>query len=84
VRGKAGRRRANADDAALLLMLFARTFVVGGWKAEPALDVAPLTESEATRGGTRTPRPPRVARAGRPLTYEGRSCSRTTMRLARP
>jgi hypothetical protein len=47
VRGKAGRRRANAEDAALLLALFARTFVVGGWKAEPALDVAPLTEAEA-------------------------------------
>ncbi len=44
--GKAGRKRATTLDAALLLALFARPYVVGGFKAVPALGVAPWAEAD--------------------------------------
>lgn len=44
--GKAGRKRCVPLDAAVLLMLFGRTFVVGGFKAERALSLAPWTDDD--------------------------------------
>ena len=44
--GKAGRKRCVPADVAVLLMLFGRTFVVGGFKAERALRVDPWNETD--------------------------------------
>jgi hypothetical protein len=44
--GKAGRKRCVPLDAVVLLVLFGRTFVVGGFKAERALRVDPWTEDD--------------------------------------
>jgi hypothetical protein len=44
--GKAGRKRCVPLDVVVLLMLFGRTFVVGGFKAERALRLDPWTEAD--------------------------------------
>ena len=44
--GKAGRRRCNPLDAVVLLLLFGRTFVVGGYKADRALPLEPWGDED--------------------------------------